>query len=111
MEVSPTSGPFPLGAYGKLPFSKEYLREECFSGTPGQFKQWLDLGVERKGATGLSAPYSVLFRPATGEKALVGTLQPGASTITLRGMVPDRADVEQQFEEIESIISTLSPVR
>jgi hypothetical protein len=43
------------------------------------------------------------------EKALVGTYQPGASTITLRGMVPDRADVESQFDQIESIISTLAP--
>ena len=45
------------------------------------------------------------------EKALVGTLESGVSTITLRGMVPDRADVEGQFEQIESIISTLSPAR
>lgn len=45
------------------------------------------------------------------EKALVGTLESGASTITLRGMVPDRADVEGQFDQIESIISTLSPAR
>lgn len=45
------------------------------------------------------------------EKALVGTLEAGASTITLRGMVPDRADVEGQFDQIESIISTLSPAR
>jgi hypothetical protein len=44
------------------------------------------------------------------EKALVGTYQPGASTITLRGMVPDRSDVESQFEQIESIIGTLAPV-
>jgi hypothetical protein len=45
------------------------------------------------------------------EKALVGTLEAGASTITLRGMVPDRADVEGQFDQIENIISTLSPAR
>ena len=45
------------------------------------------------------------------EKALLGTLEPGVSTITLRGMVPDRADVESQFEQIESIIETLSPDR
>lgn len=45
------------------------------------------------------------------EKALLGTLEPGVSTITLRGMVPDRADVESQFEQIESIIGTLSPDR
>ena len=45
------------------------------------------------------------------EKALLGTLQPGASTVMIRGMVPDRADVEAQFEEIESIIATMSPVR
>jgi len=45
------------------------------------------------------------------EKALVGTLESGASTITLRGMVPDRADVEGQFDQIESIIGTLSPAR
>jgi hypothetical protein len=43
------------------------------------------------------------------EKALVGTLKPGSSTITLRGMVPDRADVEEQFEQLESIIGTLGP--
>src|SRR5262249_61213729 len=42
------------------------------------------------------------------EKALVGTLQAGTSTITLRGMVPDRADVDGQFDQIEHIISTLS---
>jgi hypothetical protein len=45
------------------------------------------------------------------EKALLGTLEPGLSTITLRGMVPDRADVESEFEQIESIIGTLSPDR
>jgi hypothetical protein len=45
------------------------------------------------------------------EKALLGTLHPGASTVMIRGMVPDRADVEAQFEEIESIIATMSPVR
>ena len=43
------------------------------------------------------------------EKALLGTLEPGVSTITLRGMVPDRADVESEFEQIESIIGTLAP--
>jgi len=42
------------------------------------------------------------------EKALVGTLQSGTSTITLRGMVPDRADVDGQFDQIEHIIGTLS---
>jgi hypothetical protein len=45
------------------------------------------------------------------EKALLGSLQAGSATITLRGMVPDRADVESQFEQIESIIGTLSPDR
>jgi hypothetical protein len=45
------------------------------------------------------------------EKALVGTLESGTSTITLRGMVPDRADVEGQFDQIEHIIGTLSPAR
>lgn len=32
-------------------------------------------------------------------------------TSMIRGMMPDRADVEAQFEEIESIIATLSPIR
>jgi hypothetical protein len=45
------------------------------------------------------------------EKVLLGTLQAGTSTITLRGMVPDRADVAGQFDEIEGIIGTLSPDR
>lgn len=45
------------------------------------------------------------------EKALLGSLEPGRSTITLRGMVPDRADVESEFEQIEGIIGTLSPDR
>lgn len=45
------------------------------------------------------------------EKALLGSLEPGVSTITLRGMVPDRADVEAQFEEIDGIIGTLAPAR
>jgi len=45
------------------------------------------------------------------EKALVGSLEEGTSTITLRGMLPDRADVEGQFDQIEHIIGTLSPVR
>ena len=45
------------------------------------------------------------------EKALLGTLQRGSSTVMIRGMVPDRADVEAQFEEIESIIATMAPVR
>ena len=45
------------------------------------------------------------------EKALLGSLEPGLSTITLRGMVPDRADVESEFEQIESIIGTLAPDR
>jgi hypothetical protein len=43
------------------------------------------------------------------EKALLGSLEPGISTITLRGMVPDRADVESEFEQIERIIGTLAP--
>lgn len=41
------------------------------------------------------------------EKSLLGTLTPGESTITIRGMVPDKVDVETQFEEIEGIIATL----
>jgi hypothetical protein len=45
------------------------------------------------------------------EKALLGSLEPGVSTITLRGMVPDRADVESEFEQIEGIIRTLAPDR
>ena len=45
------------------------------------------------------------------EKALLGTLESGRSTVMIRGMVPDGADVEAQFEEIESIIATMSPVR
>jgi hypothetical protein len=45
------------------------------------------------------------------EKALLGTLESGSATISLRGMVPDRADVEGQFEQIEGIIGTLSPDR
>jgi hypothetical protein len=45
------------------------------------------------------------------EKALLGTLEAGTSTITLRGMVPDGADVESEFEQIEGIIQTLSPDR
>ena len=45
------------------------------------------------------------------EKALLGTLEAGQSTITLRGMVPDSADVESEFEQIEGIIGTLSPDR
>ena len=45
------------------------------------------------------------------EKALVGQLQPGVSTITVRGMVPDRADVEGQFEVIERMIGTLATDR
>lgn len=45
------------------------------------------------------------------EKALLGTLRAGSATITLRGMVPDRADVEAEFEQIESIIGTLAPER
>ena len=43
------------------------------------------------------------------EKALLGTLRSGTSTVMIRGMVPDRADVEAEFEEIESIIATMSP--
>jgi hypothetical protein len=45
------------------------------------------------------------------EKALVGSLQAGTSTITLRAMVPDRANVESELEQAESIIGTLSPDR
>lgn len=45
------------------------------------------------------------------EKALVGALQPGVSTITVRGMVPDRANVEAEFEQIEAIIGSLTPDR
>lgn len=45
------------------------------------------------------------------EKALVGNLQPGVSTITVRGMVPDRVDVEAEFEQIETMIGTLAPDR
>jgi hypothetical protein len=45
------------------------------------------------------------------EKALVGTLQVGASTITVRAMVPDRADVASEMEEMQSIVATLSSDR
>jgi len=45
------------------------------------------------------------------EKVLLGTLRAGVSTITLRGMVPDRVDVDSQFDEIEGIIGTLTPDR
>jgi hypothetical protein len=45
------------------------------------------------------------------EKALLAPLQAGSSTMMIRGMVPDRADVEAQFEEIESIVATMSPAR
>lgn len=45
------------------------------------------------------------------EKALVGALQPGVSTITVRGMVPDRANVEAEFELIEAMIGSLTPDR
>lgn len=45
------------------------------------------------------------------EKALVGALQPGVSTITVRGMVPDRANVEAEFEQIETMIGSLTPDR
>jgi hypothetical protein len=45
------------------------------------------------------------------EKALVGALQPGISTITVRGMVPDRANVETEFEQIETMIGSLQPDR
>lgn len=45
------------------------------------------------------------------EKALLATMQEGASTMTIRGMVPDGANVEEQFEEIDAIVSTLSPTR
>ena len=45
------------------------------------------------------------------EKALVGALEPGVSTITVRGMVPDRADVEVEFAEIEAMIGSLTPDR
>lgn len=45
------------------------------------------------------------------EKALVGALQPGASTITVRGMVPDRANVEAEFAQIEAMIGTLQSDR
>jgi hypothetical protein len=45
------------------------------------------------------------------EKALVGALDPGVSTITVRGMVPDRANVEAEFEQIETMIGTLTPDR
>lgn len=45
------------------------------------------------------------------EKALVGQLEPGVSTVTVRGMVPDRANVEAEFAQIESMIGTLTPDR
>ncbi|MCC6176718.1 MAG: hypothetical protein IT305_15525 [Chloroflexi bacterium] len=45
------------------------------------------------------------------EKALVGTLEPGTSTVTLRGMVPEHTNVEEQFDQIESIVATLAPQR
>jgi len=45
------------------------------------------------------------------EKALVGSLQAGNSTITLRAMVPDRANVEAELDQVESIIGTLAPDR
>ena len=45
------------------------------------------------------------------EKALVGALQPGISTITVRGMVPDRANVVDEFEQIEMMIGSITPDR
>jgi hypothetical protein len=45
------------------------------------------------------------------EKALVGALQPGVSTITVRGMVPDRANVVEEFEQIETMIGSITPDR
>ena len=42
------------------------------------------------------------------EKALVGALQPGVSTITVRGMVPDRANVVDEFEQIETMIGSIT---
>ena len=45
------------------------------------------------------------------EKALVGALQPGRSTITVRGMVPDRANVVDEFEQIETMIGSITPDR
>lgn len=43
------------------------------------------------------------------EKALVGQLEPGISTVTVRGMVPDRANIEDEFAQIEAMIGTLAP--
>jgi hypothetical protein len=39
---------------------------------------------------------------------LVGALQPGVSTITVRGMVPDRANVVDEFEQIETMIGSIT---
>jgi hypothetical protein len=85
-----------------------------------QKEQTPDLAVVQSQDTAAGSKLMFLqytIRPGTDqallidEKVLLGTLQAGSSTITLRGMVPDRADVESQFEEIEEIISTLSPDR
>ena len=41
------------------------------------------------------------------EKALLGALRAGEATITIRGTVPDNADVEAQFYALEDIVRTM----
>lgn len=36
-----------LGAYGKLPFYRDFLRVRCFDGPAGRFKAWIDSGFDR----------------------------------------------------------------
>lgn len=79
-----------------------------------------DLAVLQSEVTSTGAVLMFLqytIKPATpeamliDEKALVGALDPGASTITVRGMVPDRANVEAEFAQIEEMIGSLQPDR
>lgn len=73
----------------------------------------VESNVAENGSIVMFLQYTIHPEPTSSllidEKALVGTLQAGLSTITVRAMVPDRVDVESEMEQMQSIIATLAP--
>ncbi len=64
-----------VGAYGKLPLSKEFLRHACWEGAARELKGWLDAGHDRLAARATAPARDgnrrrLLFLPASGQEML-----------------------------------------
>ena len=79
-----------LGAYGKLPVSKEYLRLRCGSGGGGAFYQWINQGYDHSVRNGrereprVGGPWNLLFYPEGMGEAVVARLRDSADSGGLR---------------------------